>query len=169
LANGFSTIWNGYGEVKQKGDTWLLSPKVATAVNETHSCLVLSDEIEKTGKFTIEAKTIAQLRQNDPPNVWEVAWVVFSAKDQSYFWYTLLKKNGLEIGYFTEGQQHFVLTKDTPKLIISYPHVFKFNLLFSRLELRIDNNPRVIIPRRITKGRLGYYCEDSICEYQLLQ
>ena len=76
----WSTAYDGYGEVVYNGEKGvLMQPKTSTTSSETHAALVLTNLSNFTSfKLTCMANTIKQLRENSPPNAWEVFWLFFN-------------------------------------------------------------------------------------------
>ncbi|MFA7278035.1 MAG: hypothetical protein WC101_03585 [Candidatus Gracilibacteria bacterium] len=100
-----TVVWDGYGKVSWDPVLGQLNmtPQIATQPKETHSCLVVSNQVySQPYQFGFTMKTVKQLRENSPPNPWEVGWAVLGYKnngtDKGKFKYAILKPNGLEIG-----------------------------------------------------------------------
>src|SRR4051812_43059945 len=98
----WTTIFGGFGCVsvsEVNGSRRMrLRPKTATQANETHACLVVGPHFGDSVTFQTGVVTFEQLRQNNPPNPWEMAWVVWHYRDPEHFYYFILKPNGWELG-----------------------------------------------------------------------
>ncbi len=94
----------------------------ATASNITHANKILSVQRFRNFILDVDTKTIAQRRLNDPPNPWEVAWILFRHSDDYHHYYFILKTNGIEFGKkdneTTTEEQIFLYTDSTPTLTL---------------------------------------------------
>jgi|GEM_PF-6589762 len=141
-----AVVFDGYGKVswndKEKKLTMAPMASVTKRENkdvpqETHGALVLSNEsYNQPFQLSYTMKTTKQLRQNEPPNDWEVGWAVFGAKADGKFKYTVLKPNGsgLEIGEsLLNDAQEFLYTSEQGK--DQFPINKDYNVV-----MRVENN-----------------------------
>lgn len=172
LVGPFRTVFNGYGSVVQSLEytpLLCLSPEMARNDNETHSALVVSEQVGAFTDITWEVQTVAQLRVG-PPNPWEVAWVVWRYQDPDNFHYIALKPNGLEYGIrhpSGAGGQLFVKTVNWSKPVTER---YKVTVSTRGVGIEITVNDRVIVDGRIAArldalipaiGKVGVYTEDA--------
>lgn len=179
-----TVVFDGYGEVrwndKQKQLTMAPKPSVIKRENrdepqETHGALVISNESYKQPfQLSYTMRTTKQLRENEPPNDWEVGWAVFGYKDDGKFKYTVLKPNGsgLEIGEsLLNDAQEFLATSESGK--DQFPINKDYNVV-----MRVENNVVTIIvngkqypsytmfadgakDHLTPDGKYGFYTEDA--------
>jgi hypothetical protein len=164
----FEEVWDGYGSIERQGDLWALTPKVSTEENETHSAFVLSKERYFCRTLQVEVTNIRQLRKNDPPNPWEVGWVVFGAKDERDFWYAILKTNGMEIGTFDHDIQNFKATSETPVAEIGETYTYNIQFNPHAIAFWVDGGHKLRVPGT-PRGRIGFYTEDAAVQFRLLE
>lgn len=97
-------------------------PQVSTSSGETHATLNLTSATWGDFDLTLRQRTVAQLRQNNPPNAWESAWLMFRFTDNWHHYYLVFKTSGVELGrkdYPTpQEQQMYLATPTTPNLVI---------------------------------------------------
>ncbi|MBI3299878.1 MAG: fibronectin type III domain-containing protein [Elusimicrobia bacterium] len=119
------SAYAGYGctQVKTDGSMYWLeeSPTPSLAPEETHASMVVGPSFGVPLDFSVSLNTIAQLRQNNPPNAWETAWVVWNYTDDEHFYYLAPKPNGWELGKRDPaypGGQRFLATGPSPAVPI---------------------------------------------------
>jgi len=171
-----TAVWDGYGKVTWDPDLNQLRmiPQVATQPKETHSCLVVSNQAySQPYQFSFTMKTIKQLRENSPPNPWEVGWAVFGYKntgaDAGKFKYAIFKPNGLEIGesllndiqndLFTSvvGQTDFPINTDYNVVISVANNVVTVTVNGAEIKKYTMDSADVLT----ADGLVGVYNEDS--------
>ena len=107
--------FDGYGRVgveSAASNVLVLKPKASDQAGETHAALVTSRKTFSAMQLRVRAKTVRQLR-TPSPNAWESAWVLWSFKDNTHFYYLALKPNGWELGKADPaypGAQRFLAT-----------------------------------------------------------
>lgn len=114
--NGFwKTMFNGYGRVgivRDGSKVLSLRPKVADQASETHAALVVSKRTFGNLDMRMRMKTVDQIREGKA-NPWEVAWSMWNYRDNTHFYYLILKPNGWELGKGDPayaGAQRFLAT-----------------------------------------------------------
>jgi Domain of Unknown Function (DUF1080) len=164
-------VYNGYGcngFVTSNSNTMLfVQPATSTGPTETHGALVLGPSI--SGDFTLQvsAATTGQLRVNDPPNAWEVGWVLWHYTDDSHFYYFVAKPNGWELGKEDPaypGAQRFLATGTSPSFPIGA--WYRMRVVQSGQTIQVFVNDLLITTftdreRPYSSGRVGLYSEDA--------
>ncbi|MFA7359965.1 MAG: hypothetical protein WC139_02905 [Candidatus Kapaibacterium sp.] len=179
LESNWEVKYDGFGKITIKDEFIILKPKVSTAENETHAALVTTIERAKDFTLEIDAITKYQLRENTPPNAWEVFWIFFNynptddgKKKTNYF---LLKPNGYELGTaWDEVEQGFSDTGDTMNL--SLGEEYKYVITKAGRNLRISVNDIVLIDKEFDADKLydetgciGLYSEDAEVEIKRVE
>jgi hypothetical protein len=163
------SVFDGYGTIGVgRDDSRVLSiaPQASTHPEETHAALVASVQSFDNFELTARMKTQRQLRQSDP-NPWEVGWVVWNYKDNTHFYYLILKPNGWELGKRDPaypGGQRFLATGSNR----SYP-VGTWNSVRIRQvgnTVRVSANGEILTKFTDTErpygaGSVGFYAEDA--------
>lgn len=130
-ATDWDIISDGEGTVTFDADGILMTPKVATASDQTHAIWLLAKSTEskllQNFKATIKYTNIAQLRTGSAPNAWEVFWLFFNYTVDGFGKkvtnYAMIKPSGTEVGRaFDEKGQEFLVTNGTPTLQIGTTH-----------------------------------------------
>ena len=67
------------------------------SLGETHASLAISTKAFTNFQMTLNMRTLAQLRQNSPPNPWETAWIFWHYTDNFHYYALVLKTNGFQI------------------------------------------------------------------------
>lgn len=167
-------IFDGYGTV-----TWnsllsrlTMSPKAATQASETHSALVVSDQILKqpyTLNYTV--KTTQQLRTGSVPNPWEVAWAVFGYTSDGKFKYLILKPNGygLELGEsLLNNVQNFLYTSPKDQDLFPITSSYDVQIHVANNVISVTVNGKFYFEYTISAkdqltpdGQFGFYTEDA--------
>lgn len=73
-------------------------PSVATSAGQTFATLNETVSSWENFELTVRIKTVQQLRQTDPPNNWERAWILFRIVDPTHAYYFVMKNSGCELG-----------------------------------------------------------------------
>lgn len=166
--------FNGYGCTATAGDasaSWLsLSPMASGSAAETHAALVLGPAQSGAYTYAVSVITDAQLRANDPPNPWEVAWVVWSVADDDHFYYFIPKPNGWELGKRDPaypGGQRFLATGSAPAFPLGAwrrVEVVQSEKNGTAMTIAVDGRTIVTVTDRerpYGSGRIGVYSEDA--------
>ncbi len=175
-------VFDGFGKVEWDKATnkLTMAPKASTQkrkdpkeFQETHACLVISDEkFKQPFALNYTMKTTKQLRQNEPANNWEVGWAVFGYKDDGKFKYTMLKPEGYEMGesllndaqeFLDEASDRFPINKD-----------YKVEMKVENDTVYMSVNGRKYPPYKMVgegkkdhltaDGKIGFYTEDAEVE-----
>ncbi len=99
----WKVAYTGFGSVGVQQDAntgnhyFFEQPKISTSSGETHASNVLTTKQYSDFEMDLDMKTVAQLRQNSPPNPWETAWVFWHYTDGFHYYALTLKSNGLQI------------------------------------------------------------------------
>jgi hypothetical protein len=99
----WKVAYTGFGSVGVQQDAntgnhyFFEQPKTSTSQGETHASMVLTTKQYSDFEMDLDMKTVAQLRQNSPPNTWETAWVFWHYTDEFHYYALTLKTNGLQI------------------------------------------------------------------------
>ena len=166
----YTVEYTGYGSVHETQALHLV-PKQAKSLNVTHAALALP-KIEKSTDFdvTVVFSNDEQLRQNNPPNTWEVFWLFFNykinantgKKDCNYF---ILKPNGCELGTaYEELGQTFIATTNEPKNEMMRKYTLRMVKIGKRVQVYLDH--KLIMDSTDERyydmeGDLGFYTEDA--------
>jgi hypothetical protein len=181
LAPNWKSVYHGFGRnsvVNQfDGRSLSIRPKESTAANETHAGLISgpfpSWPVDVQGDFTIEAAlhTEQQLRRQDAPNPWEVAWLLWDYADKTHFYYLIPKPNGWELGKADPaypGDQRFLASGHQPTYPIGHRYVVKIvqsaSPTSTTLSVLIDGVPLTTFTDRerpYSSGLVGFYSEDA--------
>ena len=95
--------YTGFGSVGVQQDPntgnhyFFEQPKTATSKKRTYASMVLTTQQYSDFEMDIDAKTVAQLRQNNSPNPWETAWIFWHYTDEFHYYALTLKTNGIQI------------------------------------------------------------------------
>ena len=167
----WTSAFGGYGCTQVKTDgvkSWLdESPFASSSPSETHSSLLLGPAFDGPIAFSVNLRTNTQSRRNNPPNPWEVAWVIWNYTDKDHFYYFQPKPSGWELGKEDPsypGSQRFLATGSAP--------VFPIGGWYDVKIVQVQNVITVYAGGRLitaftdaqnpyTKGRIGLYNEDS--------
>jgi hypothetical protein len=164
-------IGNGSGVKSYDNGTnaFFLRPTRSTSSMETHAVLVGSSVSYSNFTVSIDVNTYSQLRENNPPNTWETAWIFFRYTNTSnYYWFTL-RTNGYELGK-KEGSltQIFLVTKTgTPKANIGEWSNWKITDIANNIGVWIDGVQIIdytdtTMDSKLGSGAVCLYCEDSL-------
>lgn len=174
-AHGVWTVrYNGFGSVGVlcpiRG-ALELRPAAAVAPEQTHAALVVTRMPYRDGVLRLSVRTVRQLRENGPPNPWEVAWIVFRYSDDEHFYYLALKTNGWELGKRDPtypGGQRFLGTGSAPESRVGEWSRVSIVMQAGVLSVQIDGTPVVTtidMERPLLAGAIGMYAEDAEVEF----
>jgi len=136
-------------------------------ITETKSAMILSSREYKNFKLSVDVRTDRQTRQNDPPNAWEVGWLVWTYKDPTHFNYFLLKSNGSEMGKYDGG-----VNPTHQKILFTNPSVQNLIGQWTNWEVIVQDSHSTILVdgtevfdfddfSSFDSGRIGFYLEDA--------
>jgi hypothetical protein len=100
------------------------------------------------------------------PNSWEVAWAIISAQDRSHFYYTLITRAGVEVGYFDDEDMIAFATARLPVFQMGREFKVAVDLRETSFAVRVNEDPKIIVARPIPVGMVGGYVEDSIGSFK---
>jgi hypothetical protein len=171
----------GYGSVEVShvtggGKAMRLSTLPSVRRDETHAAMVIGPEFAGPYDLQVALVTERQLRLNDPPNPWEVAWLVWQYTDDAHFYYFIAKPNGWELGKRDPaypGGQRFLASGTSPQFPIGS---------WYNVHLRVEqpghnsvwvDNARIAdfddSERPYDHGRIGFYLEDAVAAFGNVQ
>jgi hypothetical protein len=136
-------------------------------ITETKSAMILSSHEYKNFKLSVDVRTDRQTRQSDPPNAWEVGWLVWSYNDPTHFNYFLLKSNGSEMGKYDGGvnptHQKILFTDTSVKTSIGKWTNWEVIVQDSQTTILVDDT--IVFDfddfSSFDSGRIGFYLEDA--------
>ena len=161
--------FDGYGRVGVEhagSKVLLLKPKASDSPNETHAALVTSRKTFSSMELSVRAKTVRQLR-SPSANAWEAAWVLWSFKDNTHFYYVALKPNGWELGKADPaypGAQRFLATGSSVKFPVGTWNSVKVRQVGNRMSVWANGQLLTTFTdteRPYTSGAIGLYNEDA--------
>ena len=173
----WTTVFAGFGCVQvtsSGGQSWLdESPEAATSPSEGHSSLVVGPSFSNPLTFSVNVDTVAQLRQNSPPNPWEVGWVIWHYTDNTHFYYFIAKPNGWELGKedpaYT-GNQRFLATGSSPTFPIGNSYNIRITETAQNTITVYVNNQQITTftdtQNPYISGRIGLYDEEAHVEFK---
>lgn len=167
-SNYWTTVYDGFGSVTYSRGGILMYPMSATTPAESHAALTLAN-IGKLQNFrlTITAITEMQLRQNSPPNPWEVFWIFFNynpAPDGKTTNYFVLKTNGVELGTASgSASQSFLQTAATTIPAVGQTNTFEVTKVDSHVTVSVNGIKVTDFTGAVfdMPGSIGLYTEDA--------
>ncbi len=171
----------GYGltGVERSGDknVFYLKPKPVTSIHKTLAALVQSTDKFCDLSLNLDVKTVKQLRENDPANTWEAAWIFFRYTDHfHYYWFTI-SADGIELGKKDcdsckdsfYGQQSLV-TKKIPSLKLNTWQHWFINLNGNHIQISVDGQMVIDymdekMSPKLSSGTIAMYSEDAYVQY----
>ncbi|MEA2475942.1 MAG: hypothetical protein QOC87_141 [Actinomycetota bacterium] len=163
------SVFDGYGSVgvvKSDSKVLQLKPRRSTSASETHSSLVTSKSSFGDLDYRVRAKTVKQLRAGTP-NPWETAWVVWHYRDNTHFYYLILKTNGWELGKENPnypGAQRFLKTGSSPKFPVGHWNSVEVHQVGASINITVDGKRLVHFvdhKHPYLHGAVGAYTEDA--------
>ena len=167
----WGSMFDGYGyvgidEVGDGNKVLTLRPKASSEASETHAALVTSRAVYDDIEFSLEAKTVRQLRSSHP-NPWESAWAIWHYGDNTHFYYLALKPNGWELGKADPaypGAQRFLATGSSPSFPIGSWSRIRVRQVGATMSVWADGQLLTRFTDRerpYLGGRVGFYNEDA--------
>ena len=171
-ANQFQEVWNGFGSTSWSNTTLTLFPKAPTQSSETHSALVVSKSaLRPPYRVQFSLTTVSQLRQNSPPNPWEVGWFAFGYKPDGKFKYLLLKPNGYGVEFgesLLNDAQNFLYTSPFNQDFFPVGQTYAVDVEVKKQTLTLTvNGIRYLTYTLSAKdqlnfdGKIGFYSENA--------
>jgi len=175
-------IWHDNGTLgviddyaNEGNNVFLVQSGIVTEKNKTKSALVLSSHEYKNFKLSVDVRTDQQLRKNDPPNAWEVGWVIWTYQNPTHFNYFLLKSVGAEYGKYDGGvnptNQKKLYTSSLPTTSIGeWSH---WEIIVKDTHVTIFVNDGLVFEfddfASFDTGRIGFYLEDAAVSFDNLK
>lgn len=176
----WNVVYDGGGEVHFGRGVVRFRPGPVKGDLETKATLLTLREFPSQAiGVRINFRVVRQLRPN--PRPWEVFWVFFGyqqgkdvrTKSTDYF---ILKSNGIELGKaYGELEQEFLMTKDSPRLVIGKRHEIQFLKQARELKIFVDGQfvarspidfrmDQLFSSKESDRGTIGLYAEDAEVE-----
>lgn len=177
----WSVRFAGFGSVDLvhvvgSGKAMRLSTLPSVVHDETHAAMVVGPEFGGPYDLEVSMLTERQLRLNEPPNPWEVAWLVWEFADNAHFYYFIPKPNGWELGKRDPaypGGQRFLASGTSPRFPIG---------AWYRVHVRVEQPGQSSVwvdghriasftdtERPYDRGRIGFYLEDAVASFRDVQ
>ncbi len=173
--------YNGFGQVGVKEESngnnvFYEFPQASKQSGETHASLALSTQKVSNGIIEFDMRTDKQLRQNNPANTWEAAWMMWRYVDDFHHYYFVLKTNGIEFGKKDTSchceEQVFLKTGSSPKLQLgSWTHV-KISSIGAHTSIWLNgvlvvdmDDPSYSKTADMSSGSIGLYNEDAAVSF----
>lgn len=159
--------------IQAQNQVMWVAPAASRSLPETHAALVTSSTVFTNDiSFSGTTRTVRQLRQNSPANAWEVSWLIWNFKDNTHFYYVVLKPNGWELGKEDPaylGAQRFLASGSNVKFPIGSWNTFEIVHNQASATMTVKVNGTVLTTftdreRPYTSGKVGFYAEDAEVE-----
>ena len=177
----WKNVYNGFGssgvEIADGSHVFFLKPRASTSSADTQAALVRSTNSFCNFVVDFDTKTVKQLRQNSPPNPWEVGWFVFRYTDTFHFYTFLVKPNGIELEKkdcdtctnSVDGQQ-FLVTKDFPTLHLNKWMHWRISAIGNHIQISVDGTKVIdyidkTMSPKLSAGNIAMYSEDAYARY----
>jgi hypothetical protein len=170
--------WHGAGEFGVRPDPHFPTNKIFYQVtlpveskDTTHSALLLSTREYSDFRLSLDVRTDKQLRLNDKPNPWEVAWVIWRWSDNTHFYYFLAKTDGAEMGKYDGGSnpadQIILRTSSLSKTSIG--QWMHWDIVAQGDRLVVIVNGQIVFDiedhSSFDRGQIGLYSEDAAVSF----
>jgi hypothetical protein len=145
--------------------------RIPSNSNESSSALTLSESKFRNFHLALDVRTKDQLRQNSPPNHWEVAWVIWHWNDNTHFNYFVVKTNGAETGKYDGGvnpvDQKILYSNDQPTAQIGKWMHWDITVNGKYVVVKVDGAEvfQFSDESSFSDGQIGLYCEDSVANF----
>lgn len=162
------SVFDGYGRVgiaRDGSKVLSLRPKAARKASRTHAALVVSKRSFGNFDMRMRMKTVDQLRAGKA-NPWEVAWSLWHYRDNTHFYYVVLKPNGWEIGKADPaypGAQRFLAT-GSKRFAVGKWHTVRVRQVGRRMTVWANGRKLSSFrdrQRPYRRGAAGVYNEDA--------
>lgn len=160
-------------QIEARGNVMWVAPAAPKSLSETHAALVTSStSFTNDVNYRGTTRTVKQLRQNNPANAWEVSWLIWNFKDNTSFYYVVLKPGGWELGKADPaypGAQRFLATGSNIKFPIGEWNTFEIVQDQAAGAMTVKVNGTLLVSftdkeRPYTSGKVGFYTEDAEVE-----
>jgi hypothetical protein len=151
----------------KNNNVFVVESGVVGEITDTKSAMILSTHQYKNFKLSVDVRTDKQTRLNDPPNAWEVGWLVWTYKDPTHFNYFLLKTNGAEMGKYDGGvnptHQKILFTNSSAQTSIGDWTNWQVLMQDSHMTIFVDDVEILDFYdfSSFDTGRIGFYLEDA--------
>lgn len=169
----FRSVYHGYGTVTGNDDEIILHPQPAEDLSITHGALVVTRDVFDEVDFNVVMTTEQQVRK-DPPNPWEVGWVLWNHTDDDHFYAVALKPNGWEISKQDPaypGKQRFLATGSEPAFPVGESHLVSVTQSDGEMVVSVDGEVLASVVDNETpyrSGSIGFYTEDARVRFERL-
>lgn len=172
-------LGNGSGGVmsNKENNEFFLSPGISRSINETNAGLVNSTGTYCNFVLEIDVKTVKPLREDNPPNTWEVAWVFFRYTDTFHYYWIVVKPNGVELGKKdcdtcsdpVDGQ-HYLETSENPILKVGKWSHWKVEMNGNHIKITVDGKKAIDftdteMSPKLASGSIAMYTEDAFVKF----
>ena len=171
-------VWNGGGSfgthVVSGAGSFYESSQPVTAKLQTNSALAVTTQKFRNFVLSVDVTTNQQLRQNNPPNSWEVAWIIWHWKDDTHFKYFVVKTDGSEIGKYdggaNPGDQRILKTSSSAKVVLGKTMHWQITVKGNHTTVYLDGSKVFDLYNVSTyySGKVGLYSEDSSVSFSNL-
>lgn len=170
--------WHGAGEFGVRLDPSYPSNSVfyqttfpVESKDNTHSAMLLSNPEYSDFRLSLDVRTDKQMRLNDKPNPWEVAWVIWRWNDNTHFYYFLAKTDGAEIGKYDGGvnpsDQIILRTTSLSKATVG--EWMHWDILAQGDRFVVIVNGQIVFDiedrSSFDRGQVGLYSEDAAVSF----
>ncbi|HKR72576.1 MAG TPA: family 16 glycoside hydrolase [Candidatus Nitrosocosmicus sp.] len=177
----WKNVYSGYGSTGVKNvdsrSVFYLNPKAVTSAAQTYAALVKSTDNFCNFTMQVHMNTVKQLRQNSPPNTWEVGWLFFRYTDTFHYYWVAVKPNGIELGKKdcntctnpVDGQK-FLVTKSIPKLNMNTWNKVTVDMVGNHVKVYWNGNLVIdyidrAMSSKLASGNIAMYTEDAYVLY----
>ena len=160
-------------QIQAQGNVMWVAPAASRSLPETHAALVTSSTtFTNDVNYRGTTRTVRQLRQNNSPNAWEVPWLVWNFKDNTHFYYVVLKPGGWELGKEDPaypGAQRFLASGSNISFPVGSWNTFDITHNQASGAMTVTVNGALLVSftdkeRPYTSGKVGFYAEDAEVE-----
>lgn len=183
----------GYGSTgvtsAQGTNVFFLQPETPTSPTgaDSHAALVISTQQFSNFTADLTVNTVQQLRENYPPNSWEVAWIFFRYSNSpqtansaagSYNYYLLFDSSDVELGKIVDGVQNILFSENLPisgfQFTLNTWYTVQITCVGNNIQVWINGTRYVdytdnTMQSQLAKGSICMYCEDSLAEFGSVQ
>lgn len=158
--------YTGYGEVSVNDSQVILEPRSAESLDQTHGALVQTTAQCQDANFAVTVRTESQVRK-DPPNPWEVGWVLWNFHNDTHFYAVALKPNGWELSKQDPaypGNQRFLDSGTSPQFPIGEDYRVAVSQDWPAMTVTVDGTELVTFVDEESPYRGGaaaLYTEDA--------
>lgn len=151
-----------------KEKTFHQNPGTVSSLSESHASLAISTRQLADFSGSIDFRTDEQLRKNDPPNPWEVAWVFLKYVDETHHYYFNIQENGWTFGKkdnlpgdSTVERQIYLQKGQDPSLELGRTYRLNWSIVGNHIVIFLDGNKIVDF---IDDGSVGSVDEGTLSQ-----